>query len=650
MPLLRRFFVLTLLCCLAWASQARADAGESLSAYAKGDYQEAAKLAQPLAGQGDRDASRLMGEMHESGRGVPQNDALAWAYFQKAAMLGDSEAQFRLGQIFEAGRGVPQSFSDAAKWYQRAAQNGHTGAKARLGKLILAGKGGKVSFTKGLGLIEEAAMLGEPEAESLLADLERKGLARPRLSPEAQPLDAESQEILLQAERMIKAPGAPPPLGSGLSLGSRPTVVRQGAANWIAILPKPQAVNAENNVWQAAGMRLAIAKIDADLLDVRVQMPASWRYLSQAGRELGRLEIASHSISGQWSAGQGRWLRHNARFTSLAFSTAEGQAQLESALSRLDARPAAVSGLTDFSHDFVLQKGAFRSKQGEGFAFQEILLANEMKGVPQAAGADEASPLPAFKAFSSSAAAKGLKLSGRPGLSPDVDIADAKARLAGDGLDQPQSTLSLGYEASGIAAQAGAKSQGQLLPADALPERVKLSLAIDKIALRDIANQMAALLIKGSGRNPKVPHGLGDTAFDAAATLFDAMVDSGAEIRIEEMSAKGAFWGLDALGGFMLERGKALPFSGKLTLTGQGLDPLIKRLDESASFAALLLDGLKRTAPPRKDAMGNDVFELVLHSDGAIDINGQRWSGPETQAKPSAKPQGQQAGQPKKKK
>ena len=59
------------------------------------------------AGHGDADAQYELGIMYAEGRGVPQNDAVAFAWYRQAAEQGVAKAQFNVGLMYSAGRGVP---------------------------------------------------------------------------------------------------------------------------------------------------------------------------------------------------------------------------------------------------------------------------------------------------------------------------------------------------------------------------------------------------------------------------------------------------------------------------------------------------------------------------------------------------------------
>ena len=59
--------------------------------------------------------------MYAKGRGVPQDDAEAAAWYRRAAEQGDADAQFGLGAMYAEGRGVPQDDPEAHTWLNLAA-------------------------------------------------------------------------------------------------------------------------------------------------------------------------------------------------------------------------------------------------------------------------------------------------------------------------------------------------------------------------------------------------------------------------------------------------------------------------------------------------------------------------------------------------
>lgn len=75
------------------------------------------------------------------GRGVPQNNEKAFAYFREGASEGDPLAQNELAFLYAAGKGTTQDYRQAFIWYQKAAQQGLASAQYNLGLLYLYGLG-----------------------------------------------------------------------------------------------------------------------------------------------------------------------------------------------------------------------------------------------------------------------------------------------------------------------------------------------------------------------------------------------------------------------------------------------------------------------------------------------------------------------------
>ena len=59
--------------------------------------------------------------MYADGRGVPQDDAEAVAWYRKAAEQGNASAQHNLGVGYAQGLGVPQDNVEAHMWLNLAA-------------------------------------------------------------------------------------------------------------------------------------------------------------------------------------------------------------------------------------------------------------------------------------------------------------------------------------------------------------------------------------------------------------------------------------------------------------------------------------------------------------------------------------------------
>ena len=81
-------------------------------------------LDRQAAEQGDAKAQFNLGVMYYHGKGVPQNDLQAVAWYRKAAEQGDVDAQRILGMMYDNGVGVVQDNKLAYVWSSVSAANG----------------------------------------------------------------------------------------------------------------------------------------------------------------------------------------------------------------------------------------------------------------------------------------------------------------------------------------------------------------------------------------------------------------------------------------------------------------------------------------------------------------------------------------------
>jgi TPR repeat protein len=89
---------------------------EATVAYERGDLQSASRLMLASAEQGDARAQYALGVMYVQGFGVPQNDAQAMKWFQRAAAQGDARAQYNLGAMYSTRQGGRQTYVAADPW------------------------------------------------------------------------------------------------------------------------------------------------------------------------------------------------------------------------------------------------------------------------------------------------------------------------------------------------------------------------------------------------------------------------------------------------------------------------------------------------------------------------------------------------------
>lgn len=112
-------------------AQGRAAFGEALAAYDAGDYATAARLWRGLAEAGDPGAQSALADLYSLGLGVETNDAVAAAWYLRAARRGQIIAQMNLAESYATGRGVARDWVRALAWFSLAAGRGHMWARRR---------------------------------------------------------------------------------------------------------------------------------------------------------------------------------------------------------------------------------------------------------------------------------------------------------------------------------------------------------------------------------------------------------------------------------------------------------------------------------------------------------------------------------------
>ncbi len=99
-----------------------------VAAFEDGDYAAAARDFRILAQRDVPAAETLLGTMAANGQGAPRNDAVAAAWFLRAARRGYGPAQLALANAFAEGRGVRRNLPRAAELARAAAGQGQPGA------------------------------------------------------------------------------------------------------------------------------------------------------------------------------------------------------------------------------------------------------------------------------------------------------------------------------------------------------------------------------------------------------------------------------------------------------------------------------------------------------------------------------------------
>ena len=120
------------------AAAGSAEAQNALGLILRFGHDEPRAAADWFARAGDQDhpeALRSLGNLFESGHGVPQNDELAVEFYRKAANLGDPFAQYNLAILIDRGRGAERDPAAVRHWLKLAADQGMKEAQDALAEL-----------------------------------------------------------------------------------------------------------------------------------------------------------------------------------------------------------------------------------------------------------------------------------------------------------------------------------------------------------------------------------------------------------------------------------------------------------------------------------------------------------------------------------
>ncbi|KAK8845859.1 hypothetical protein M9Y10_020785 [Tritrichomonas musculus] len=140
----------------------------------KQDYSKAIEYYQKAADLNCPYAFNELGFLFIRGRGVEQDFKKANEYYQKAADMGLPVAFFTLGHNYANGKGFKQDFIKANEYFKKAADFGVPAAFYNLACNYEEGKGFKQDYTKAIEYYQKASQLGYKNADSKLAELQKK--------------------------------------------------------------------------------------------------------------------------------------------------------------------------------------------------------------------------------------------------------------------------------------------------------------------------------------------------------------------------------------------------------------------------------------------------------------------------------------------
>lgn len=146
-----------------------AEVKRAIEALNNGDFPAALAVLKPMADSGDPFARFTMGQLAETGNGLPKSPREAARWYKLAVEAGQTDAMTNLGLLYEQGRGVPQDYKEALRLYTAAATAGNPVAQTNLANSYLDGRIVKQDFAEAASWYRRASSQHDPQAQFNLA-------------------------------------------------------------------------------------------------------------------------------------------------------------------------------------------------------------------------------------------------------------------------------------------------------------------------------------------------------------------------------------------------------------------------------------------------------------------------------------------------
>lgn len=194
-------------------AQQSADFAKGVAAFDAGDFKAAREFWEPLAEDGDVEATRNLAQLYRLGLGVEKDDAAAFALYKVAAEQGNADAQVNTAYMLLFGKGTELDREEAATWFAKASDQGNARAHYNLALMHEKGIGVTKDEDYAIELYRLAADKGQARAISRLEALETAAqasetteaeiaAAKAKVEEEAAAIEkAEAAKVAEEAER-----------------------------------------------------------------------------------------------------------------------------------------------------------------------------------------------------------------------------------------------------------------------------------------------------------------------------------------------------------------------------------------------------------------------------------------------------------------
>ncbi|MGE5149665.1 MAG: tetratricopeptide repeat protein, partial [Rhodospirillaceae bacterium] len=141
---------------------------------------DAAWSAMPIDELRQRAQANEVPAMEEFGRrliagtGVPRDQKIGVAWYQRAADAGSPTAAFNVGVMYDRGFVLERDAERAVAWYRKAVEGGVAPAKHNLALMLREGRGAPQDGPKAVELLRSAARQGMTASMFTLGDMYEK--------------------------------------------------------------------------------------------------------------------------------------------------------------------------------------------------------------------------------------------------------------------------------------------------------------------------------------------------------------------------------------------------------------------------------------------------------------------------------------------
>lgn len=148
---------------------------KGLEAFNNNLYAEAVEFLVRATELKNGSAACLLGKIYYDGEAMPIDLALAFAYFDTAAMYGNDIAMYNLGVMYKNGYGVSTDYNKAMENFYKAADKNNDESMVTLGDIFIGGELVPKNVEKGINWYEKAAALGNTDASFNLGIIYMEG-------------------------------------------------------------------------------------------------------------------------------------------------------------------------------------------------------------------------------------------------------------------------------------------------------------------------------------------------------------------------------------------------------------------------------------------------------------------------------------------